>query len=689
MKLSLQQISKSYGKHLIFDTSSFELPSTGVVFLKGISGAGKTTFLNCLIGLDKFSEGQIFVDDCKVNDISKHASIFFQENYFFDYLTVYDNLKQFSIFDDSYLDNLLIKTKMFDLKFSKVSDISGGEKARLSFIRCLLSGSPIILMDEPFANLDEKNINVLCELIKEFSNEKLFIISSHQDTNLELEASSILNFTRGEKIDFIQRKDKCETSKNLNNKLSKINFKIVLKHFLSFFKRNLFKNIINMVLCLISFTFVCTSFSLLTADKNIVAYNAYKENNIQQVAFRRSSFNYDLGNASAYNSDIETLNPDYVAYDTFGFALNSSSQRIIFNKVLVYSNEYIQDFDVIVYGSGFATSKLTYKNYELKIIKVISNSENILCINKNTYSKICSNLYCNGEVTLNVKDGTRSVVVNNSDYYLYEYSNKEIISGTKPTHNDEIVIPENLVNLFCDSGKDKIIGSQIEIEFTNSSQYIVEKIYEKKIFTVTGISKQIIYLEDEIRDYLLQKFGWNSLENANKTLIFENYSYDTFLLASDLGLTYVGDFSNKIFSTFKTIEFLLPIFIVVSSGFILVAALNLILNVSTSINKSKKGIGLLKAFDMPDKIIALPFVLESIFDGFISLVISLPVSLSLVSLLNNIFSSNAGISIKPAIFDYLIFVYLIIFIIVSVLLTYFVSFLKLKKRNKIDILKDK
>lgn len=163
----------------------------------GPSGAGKTTFLHVLAGLETPDHGRISIENHDVFNSSKNINLppekrkigyVFQEGRLFPHLNVAQNLKyglkqkqNFALFKE--VTDLL---KISDLLDKKVSQISGGQAQRVAIGRALLSAPDILVLDEPFSALDkylrQHIISLLKPLIKKFNIPMLVI--SHDLSDL-------------------------------------------------------------------------------------------------------------------------------------------------------------------------------------------------------------------------------------------------------------------------------------------------------------------------------------------------------------------------------------------------------------------------------------------------------------------------------------------------------------------------
>lgn len=181
MMLSVEHIKKSYDREIIKDIS-YNFEAGKMYVIKGISGCGKSTFLNIIGGVENNYEGNVCVDGeaCKADKMLNLTGYVFQYSLLLSNITVLDNLKL--------IDSDIVKIKKLSQKFgvSELLDkypnqISGGERQRISIIRALLQNPKILLMDEPTASLDETNSLMIANVISELkSSERIIIVATHE-----------------------------------------------------------------------------------------------------------------------------------------------------------------------------------------------------------------------------------------------------------------------------------------------------------------------------------------------------------------------------------------------------------------------------------------------------------------------------------------------------------------------------
>lgn len=184
--ISIQNITKTYGKQKVLDHISLEFKDNSITVIKGISGCGKTTLLNILGGLIDDFEGDYLIDGIDVKEAMKHGfrkeiSYVFQQSLLFQHMNILENLK-FIVNDENMIKEYARLFEVEHLLDKKVEEVSNGERQRISIIRALLLNSKVLLCDEPSASLDLKQSLVLAEMIKKLKGlGKNIIIATHED----------------------------------------------------------------------------------------------------------------------------------------------------------------------------------------------------------------------------------------------------------------------------------------------------------------------------------------------------------------------------------------------------------------------------------------------------------------------------------------------------------------------------
>ncbi len=168
-----------------------------MVAVMGPSGCGKTTLLNCLSGLDSVTEGEVYVENMKINDLSDNKKTEHRAMRMGFVFQFYNLLPVLSALENVELPLLVsgIRPKVAKEKALAALDLvglkdwaphvpaelSGGERQRVTIARALVNDPAIVWADEPTGDLDKKTSNgimdLMCRLNKE--NKQTFVIVTH------------------------------------------------------------------------------------------------------------------------------------------------------------------------------------------------------------------------------------------------------------------------------------------------------------------------------------------------------------------------------------------------------------------------------------------------------------------------------------------------------------------------------
>ena len=166
MRISFQNVSKSYGDLLVVDDLSLEIAAGELFFLLGPSGCGKTTLLRCLAGFLIPESGRIFIGDRDVTNLPpsrRDTGMVFQSYALWPHLTVWENVafglevrKLPKAEKEGRVEEALAVVRMADLGRQKPNQLSGGQQQRVALARALVVQPTCLLLDEPLSNLDAK-----------------------------------------------------------------------------------------------------------------------------------------------------------------------------------------------------------------------------------------------------------------------------------------------------------------------------------------------------------------------------------------------------------------------------------------------------------------------------------------------------------------------------------------------------
>ena len=193
MFLQVNNLIKSYGSKSVLENISFNQEKGEIISLIGTSGIGKSTLLKFLAGLCSIDSGNITLNSNKIHNLeanNRKISFVFQESPLFPHINLLDNiLFNMSSYDKKKLDFLLEKTELKNLVKRFPFEISGGENQRAAVVRSLIRNPDLLLLDEPFSNLDTVNKKyvkeIVFEIIKE-SNLTTIIVNHDIEESLEI-----------------------------------------------------------------------------------------------------------------------------------------------------------------------------------------------------------------------------------------------------------------------------------------------------------------------------------------------------------------------------------------------------------------------------------------------------------------------------------------------------------------------
>ncbi|KAF2962472.1 ABC transporter ATP-binding protein [Fervidobacterium sp. 2310opik-2] len=183
--LKVSNLKKYYPGVKAVDGVSFELFPGEIISILGPNGAGKTTTIEIIEGLRVKDEGEIiyFGKYNEINDkIKDRIGVCFQENFYFEELTVVEILKLFSSLYTKYLplDEILNIFELNEKKKTRVKHLSGGQKQRLAVALAFVNDPDIVFLDEPTVGLDPHARRHLWDIILKFkSRGKSIILTTH------------------------------------------------------------------------------------------------------------------------------------------------------------------------------------------------------------------------------------------------------------------------------------------------------------------------------------------------------------------------------------------------------------------------------------------------------------------------------------------------------------------------------
>lgn len=181
MSLSVKGLNVSYGKNHILKDINLEIESGEFVSILGKSGCGKTTLIKSIAGLLETDNGDIGIFDKNVAGLppeKRQTVIVFQDLRLFPHMNVEDNIafamklkKMDKAVIKEKVEKLLDQVRLSGYEKRKVSRLSGGQMQRVALARALGAEPKLLLLDEPFASLDEDLRKEMGELVRRLHRE--------------------------------------------------------------------------------------------------------------------------------------------------------------------------------------------------------------------------------------------------------------------------------------------------------------------------------------------------------------------------------------------------------------------------------------------------------------------------------------------------------------------------------------
>ena len=179
MGIVVKDLSFSYKKLSIIENFSFVANEKEIVLIKGNSGQGKSSLLNVISGLKKPDSGTITCNNVIFNNENiflepekRNLGYVFQDFALFPHINAESNIKYaMSANDINLFDEAINALNLKDHLQKMPHELSGGQQQRVAIARSLLREPLLLLLDEPFSNLDQDNKTCAQELIMSIINK--------------------------------------------------------------------------------------------------------------------------------------------------------------------------------------------------------------------------------------------------------------------------------------------------------------------------------------------------------------------------------------------------------------------------------------------------------------------------------------------------------------------------------------
>ena len=179
--LEINQLNIQLGNHSL--NYHRQIATSAIVTLQGISGVDKSSLLLCIAGFIKAQSGSILWHGKDISQMEveqRPVAMLFQENNLFEHISVLQNVRLGLV-------NTSKQLQIAEQLHKMPAQLSGGQRQRVGILRTLLRPEPLILLDEPFAELDNLTREITADWVAQIalSRNKTLILVTHQQEDVE------------------------------------------------------------------------------------------------------------------------------------------------------------------------------------------------------------------------------------------------------------------------------------------------------------------------------------------------------------------------------------------------------------------------------------------------------------------------------------------------------------------------
>ena len=742
---------------------SLQFPETGLVVISGTSGCGKTTLLNILGGLDKPTSGEVYLEDTRIDnenecwwDSFRGSSLGFiyQDFNLLEHMTVQENihlpLALQSIDEKTRQDRIneiIEKLGLKEYLEKKAGKLSGGQKQRVAIARALVTGSKIILADEPTGNLDKENSENVFRILKEIAKTRLVVVVTHDATLAAEYADRLIQIAYGTiESDKVVEENVGKTEKTDEKAIStgdtsrRLSWRECLKFATEAMRQRKARCFVSIMIFSITMLFILLICQAVFRDDSVSMTEYLLEK--EQIAI---PLYVAVPDAYRNLAEEEQITSGKNLYDVIGKDIDTSrlfragwgeyifpnettrvdAQSIFVGqeneKYFTYEGIFPKKANEIAIASDLAKelgnpkdmigSKLALERGEYTVTAIVTQicdkdiddiyvddgwGENlfkklILFSNEALIEmKRSSPLYISGFGVTAHTDPFYQVTIYNDVRPVSDKLN--LITGRMPKSKNEVVISESLYEY----------GQQLSKNLLNKP-YRLKNLYDSKygcsywnmlnLYDYMGDNITIVGVVDGSDDYYILPSVYEQL--YEKYRIYHEYPYYIFadeevlqkdiqkLSADDVRIK--GNDFDKVYDLIMNIEMLkIGLFIAVAILGVL-SVLQMISLYSYSINDNKKTIGVLRTLGVNKADTKRIFTVECVVVSVTSYVIALIVNVFVISMMNDFISQNI-FEFEGLDFLRMRFIIVLIAGIISCVLSVLSVLIPLRKYSKMKII---
>ncbi|MBL7662160.1 ABC transporter ATP-binding protein [bacterium] len=185
-----EDLSKWFGRKPVFTKLSCKLTAGEILGIRGQNGSGKTTLLRCLAGLNSPTSGKISWPNQVAKQLKRPVlGVLDHDNFFYETLKLIEILKIHATIrglDDLAVTRVLDDFGLQEIKFDLISTLSQGFRRRAALAVAFLGDPLVLILDEPFSNLDAKSAGKLVDLLRQRkSSTSVTLLSYHQQAEVQ------------------------------------------------------------------------------------------------------------------------------------------------------------------------------------------------------------------------------------------------------------------------------------------------------------------------------------------------------------------------------------------------------------------------------------------------------------------------------------------------------------------------
>lgn len=489
----IKNLSKKYKEKLILSNVNLEINKNGLYVLYGPSGSGKSTLLNIISGLDKK-----FIGNCEIIEKVAYCR---QSTSLIDSLTLRENILIKNHFQ-KINENLLIELQIEYCLDTKCSQMSHGERVRADIYLSLLSGSEIILFDEPTSGLNADLISDIIEIIKKLSLNKIIIVATHDEEFYKV-AHIVYKLKNQNLIKVVDNK--------LSENKIEVKQKVIQKFYLSKIMKILFKNNkISYVYDILALSFIFLIF-------------------LSCMNFLQDSLNLHQSGRYVVAKDVVSINIS---------KLKDENKMIIRDKI------------------NFGSEDLTEIKNNPNVVDAYLFSENNFQSTDNSGNQF--EYVNNGQQFLFTK-----LKFEENEFELFNINNVKLIGNYPKANSDEIIIPSTLCSDMLKQCE-QLLNNNIELDVKNKNDELIKKDYSvvgyydanddstSNSYIYTSFSSEKLVNDDDLKlIYESEKQNLND-ESVYNDSVFE--SFESYKKANGDGFTNVLIKTNDVKSLTQQIE---------------------------------------------------------------------------------------------------------------------------------------